>query len=301
MLEGKVIVVTGAGRGIGREIALLCGREGACVVAADPGVSIDGKGADSTPVQLTVTEIREAGGQAYANFASVADRPGAVSMVEDAISQFGRIDGVINAAGILRDAWWHKMSRADWDAVIDVHLNGAYNICRAATPHFKNQESGSFVHFTSGSALHGNHAQANYAAAKYAVVGLSQSIALDMARFNVRSNCIAPVAWSRMIEETAAKTGADAGMAEQFQDMGAEKVAPLAAFLMSDDAAEITGQIFGAQGDEIVLYDKPRVMATLVCEGGWSLESLSNELRPAFEERQDFAIGAGGLVEREPR
>jgi len=298
MLDGKVVIVTGGGRGIGREVALFCAANGARVIVADPGVALDGNGADSAVAQQTVDEIRQSGGQAYANFSSVADRPGAVSMVEDALSQFGRLDGVVNAAGILRDAWWHKMTRADWDAVIDVHLNGAFNICRAATPHFKNQEGGSFVLFTSGSALHGNHAQANYAAAKYGVVGLSQSIALDMARYNVRSNCIAPIAWSRMIEETAARRGADREMAEQFTGLGAERVAPLAAFLVSDDAREITGQVFGAQGDEITLYEKPRAVATLVCEGGWTLEALANELGPAFEERQDYDVGPGGLVQR---
>lgn len=292
MLEGKVLVVTGAGRGIGREIALFCARDGASIVVVDPGVEVDGSGVSSEPAQQTVEDIRSAGGKAYANFASVADRAGAVTMIEDAISRFGRIDGVINAAGILRDAWWHKMTRADWDAVIDVHLNGAYNVCRAATPHFRNQESGSFVLFTSGAAIHGNEAQANYSAAKHGVIGLSQSIALDMARFGVRSNCIAPIAWSRMIEQTVAATDADEQMVAQLQGLGAEKIAPLAAFLVSDAAKNISGQLFGAQGDEIAFYDQPRPLATLYHEGGWTIEALADELGPAFEERQDLDFGS---------
>ena len=291
MLDGKVLVITGAGRGIGREIALFCARQGASVVVADPGIELDGSHVSSNPARETVDAIRGSGGKAFANYASVADRAGAVSMVEDAISQFGRIDAIINAAGILRDAWWHKMTRAQWDDVVNVHLNGAYNICRAATPHFHMQEQGSFLHFTSGAALHGNAGQANYSAAKAGVVGLSQGIALDMERFNVRSNCIAPLAWSRMIEDTVSQTDADEDMIAQLRSLGADKIAPLAAFLVSDAAKSITGQVFGAHGDEIVLYDKPRPIATLHREGGWTLDSLADELIPAFEERQEADVG----------
>ena len=198
MLEGKVVAITGAGRGVGREIALLCAKHGAAVVVNDPGVGGGGEGGDAGPAQQTVDDIVAAGGKAYANLAFVNDPAGAQSIIEDAVQKFGRIDAVVNNAGILRDAIWHKMSHEDWRAVIDVHLNGAFYVSKAATPYFREQQSGSFIHFTSTSGLIGNVGQANYSAAKLGIVGLSQSIALDMARAGVRSNCIAPFAWSRM-------------------------------------------------------------------------------------------------------
>src|SRR3569833_909942 len=199
MLEGRVVAVTGAGRGIGCEIALLCAREGAAVVDNDPGVSSEGEGGDAGPAAQTVADIAAAGGRAHANTASVTDPAGAASIVEEAVQRFGRIDAVVNNAGILRDRIWHKMSHEDWRAVIDVHLGGAFNVSKAATPYFREQGSGSFIHFTSTSGLIGNFGQANYSAAKMGIIGLSQSIALDMARLGVRSNCIAPIAWSRML------------------------------------------------------------------------------------------------------
>ncbi|OQW74997.1 MAG: 3-hydroxyacyl-CoA dehydrogenase, partial [Proteobacteria bacterium ST_bin14] len=206
MLQGKVVAVTGAGRGIGREIALLCAREGAAVVINDFGGSADGEGLDAGPAQETANDIKAAGGRAIANTASVADPAGAASIIEDAVKAFGRIDAVVNNAGILRDRIWHKMSHEDWSAVIDVHLNGAFNVSKAATPYFRDQQSGSFIHFTSTSGLIGNFGQANYSAAKLGIVGLSQSIALDMARAGVRSNCIAPFAWSRLVATIPATT-----------------------------------------------------------------------------------------------
>ena len=192
MLAGKVVAVTGGGRGIGRAIAMLCAAEGAAVMVNDPGAAQDGDGSDAGPAEQTVADIRAAGGSAHANLASVTDPAGAASIIGDALAAFGRIDAVVNNAGILRDAIWHKLSHEDWRAVIDVHLNGAFNVAKAATPHFREQQSGSFIHFTSGSGLTGNIGQANYAAAKLGIVGLSQSIALDMARYGVRSNCVAP-------------------------------------------------------------------------------------------------------------
>ena len=205
MLEGKVVAITGAGRGVGREIALLCAAHGAAVLVNDPGVGGGGEGGDAGPAQQTVDDIIAAGGKAFANLASVADPVGANSIIEDAVQRFGRIDGVVNNAGILRDAIWHKMSHEDWRAVIDVNLNGPFNVCKAATPYFREQQSGSFIHFTSTSGLIGNIGQANYSAAKLGLVALSQSIALDMARVGVRSNCIAPFAWSRMTPRSRPK------------------------------------------------------------------------------------------------
>lgn len=281
ILSDKVVVVTGGGRGIGRAVARLCADEGAAVLVNDPGVARDGSGADSRPAKETAQEIVQAGGRAYANFASITQAAGAVQVVEDAISQFGRIDAVINAAGILRDTWWHRMTRDDWNEVIDVHLHGAFNICRIATPHFREQRSGSFVHFTSMAGLMGNRGQANYAAAKMGVVGLSQSIALDMARFGVRSNCIAPIAWTRMISEIAGR--ADSA-ADAMRDLTPEKVAPLAAYLASDDAAAISGQVFGIAGDDVTLFSRPQPIRSLSKAGGWSPRTIADELAPAFAE-----------------
>jgi NAD(P)-dependent dehydrogenase (short-subunit alcohol dehydrogenase family) len=287
ILEGKVVVVTGAGRGIGREIALLCAREGAAVVVNDPGVAQDGDGGDPTPAEHTVTEIRASGGRAEANLASVADAAGAQSIVDDALRAFGRIDAVVNNAGILRDAIWHKLSHADWRAVIDVHLHGAFNVARAATPHFREQRAGSFIHFTSGSGLTGNIGQANYAAAKLGIVGLSQSIALDMARCGVRSNCVAPVAFTRMIENlTRGAPPGDPALA-RLRDMSAAKVAPLVAYLASDAAQGVTNQVFGVRRNEIFLYSKPRIVRSMAKSDGWTPQSIADELIPAF--RADFS------------
>lgn len=283
MLAGKVVVVTGAGRGIGRAIARLCAQEGAAVVVNDTGADRDGAGSDAAPAEMVAAEIRAADGQAHANRADVADAAAAQTIVDDALAHFGRIDAVVNCAGILRDAIWHKMSHADWHAVIDVHLHGTFNVSKAATTVFREQQSGSFIHFTSGSGLVGNIGQANYAAAKLGIVGLSQSIALDMARYGVRSNCIAPIAWTRML----AGTSPDAGEDDSLRALGADKVAPLVAYLASDAAAGVTNQIFGVHGDEIVLFSKPRPIHAMLKTEGWTPRSIADELIPAM--RDDFA------------
>jgi NAD(P)-dependent dehydrogenase (short-subunit alcohol dehydrogenase family) len=289
MLEGKVVAVTGAGRGIGREIALLCAAEGAAVVVNDPGVAQEGDGGDAGPADTTVADIIAAGGRAHANLASVSDPRGAASIVDDAEAKFGRIDAVVNNAGILRDGIWHKMSYEDWTAVIDVHLNGAFNVSKAATPYFREQGAGSFIHFTSTSGLIGNLGQANYSAAKLGIVGLSQSIALDMARAGVRSNCIAPFAWSRMTASIPAETEAAKQRVERLKTMSADKIAPLVVFLASDAAAEVTNQIFAVRKNEIVLFSKPRPVRSMTKTEGWSAQAIADELLPAF--RSDFARG----------
>lgn len=281
MLEGKVVAVTGAGRGVGREIALLCAKEGASVVVNDLGATADGEGADVGPAQETVNDIKAAGGKAIVNGASVADPAGAASIIEDAVKTFGRIDAVVNNAGILRDRIWHKMSHEDWNAVIDVHLNGCFNVSKAATPYFKDQGSGSFIHFTSTSGLIGNFGQANYSAAKLGIVGLSQSIALDMARAGVRSNCIAPFAWSRLIATIPATNEAEAQRIERMKTMSADKIAPLVAFLASDASAEVTNQIFGVRKNEIFVFSKPRPVRTVHKSDGWTVQSIAEEFLPA--------------------
>ena len=289
ILEGKVVAVTGAGRGIGREIALLCAREGAAVVVNDPGVGGGGEGGEAGPAEQTVADIVAAGGQAHANTASVADPAGATSIIEDAVKRFGRIDAVANSAGILRDTIWHKMSHEDWRAVIDVHLHGAFNVSKAATPYFREQQSGSFIHFTSTTALIGNIGQANYSAAKAGVIGLSQSLALDMARAGVRSNCIAPFAWSRMTASIPTDTPEAMKRVERMQSMGAEKIAPLVAFLASDQSKDVTNQIFAVRRTEFVLFSKPRPIRSMTKTEGWTAQSIADELIPSF--RPSFARG----------
>src|SRR5690606_32771699 len=192
-------VVTGAGGGIGRDMALALAAAGAKVVVNDIGTSTTGEGTDAGPAQKVVEEIKAAGGQAVANMDSVAEAAAAGRIIQCALDHFGRIDGVVNNAGILRDRFFHKMSLDEWDAVIKVHLYGSYHMSRAAANHFKEQESGAFVHMTSTSGLIGNLAQANCSAAKLGLVALSTSVAQDMQKFGVRANCIAPYAWSRMI------------------------------------------------------------------------------------------------------
>ncbi len=281
MLAGKTVAITGAGRGIGREIALLCAREGAAVVVNDLGTSGEGEGNEQTPAAEVVALIEAEGGRAIANFASVSDPAGANSIIEDAISAFGRIDAVVNNAGILRDRIWHKMSAEDWRAVIDVHLHGSFNVSKAATPHFREQGSGSFIHFTSTSGLIGNYGQANYSAAKMGIVGLSNSIALDMSRFGVRSNCIAPFAWSRMTASIPAETEDEKQRVERLKTMSADKIAPLVAFLAADASAEVTGEVFAVRKNEIFLFSRPRPVRSVHRSEGWTPETIASDFLPA--------------------
>ena len=282
MLEGKVVAITGAGRGIGREVALLCAREGASIIVNDPGVGQGGESGDAGPAETTAADIREMGGKAFANLANVADPKAAASIIEDAVQRFGRIDAVVNNAGILRDTIWHKMSHEDWTSVIEVNLTGPFNVSKAATPYFREQQSGSFIHFTSTSGLIGNLGQANYSAAKLGLVALSQSIALDMARVGVRSNCIAPFAWSRMTASIPSETPEQKLRVERMKTMSADKIAPLVAFLASDAAKDVNNQVFGVRKNEIMLFSKPRPVRSMVKLEGWTAEAIAEELIPAF-------------------
>src|ERR1041385_5868579 len=282
IVAGKVAIVTGGGRGIGRAIAELMAKEGARVVVCDIGASLTGSGSDASPAQEAVAAIKKAGGEAIASTVSITEPNDSEAIVKAALDAFGRVDILVNNAGILRDVIFHKMSWSDWSDVIAVHLNGSINMSRAVAPLFREQNAGSFVHMTSTSGLVGNFGQANYMAAKLGIMGLSRGIALDMARFNVRSNCIAPFAFTRMIESIPAQSDQDKRRIEAFQRMTPEKIAPLAVFLCSEAAARITGQIFSVRNNEIYLFNQPRPVKTIHRADGWTPERIAAELNPAF-------------------
>ena len=283
MVQGRVVVVTGAGGGIGREIALAFAREGAKVVVNDIGASVAGEGHDAGPAQRVVDEIKAMGADAVANTDSVSEASGAMQIVQSALDAFGRIDVVVNNAGILRDRFFFKMSVDEWDAVIKVHLYGAYHVSRAAAPHFKDQGSGNYIHMTSTSGLVGNLGQANYSAAKLGVMALSKSIALDMQRFNVRSNCIAPFAWSRMIGAIPTDTPEQQARVERIKQMTPAKIAPLAVCLASDAGACANGQVFAVRNNEIFLMSQPRPLRSVQRSEGWTPESVASHALPALK------------------
>jgi NAD(P)-dependent dehydrogenase (short-subunit alcohol dehydrogenase family) len=281
-LEGKSVIVTGAGGGIGRDFALALAAAGAKVLVNDIGASVKGEGRDSGPAQRVVHEIEENGGTAVANTDSVAEWESANRIISSAVEAFGRLDVVINNAGILRDRFFFNLSPDDWRAVIDVHLNGSFYVSRAAAPHFKSQQSGCYVHMTSTSGLVGNLGQANYAAAKLGIVGLSKSIALDMAKYNVRSNCISPFAWSRMIGSIPTETDDQKARVEKLKSMETAKIAPLAVFLVSDAAKDVTGQIFAVRANEIFLMSQSRPLRSVHRADGWTPETIASQAIPAL-------------------
>ena len=283
MMQDKVVVVTGAGGGIGRDIALAMAAAGAKVVVNDIGTSTTGEGTDAGPAQKVVDEIKAAGGTAVANTDSVSEASSASAIVQCAVDTFGRIDGIVNNAGILRDRFFHKMSLDEWDAVLKVHLYGSYYMSRAAANHFKEQESGALVHMTSTSGLIGNLGQANYAAAKLGLTALSKSIALDMAKFNVRSNCIAPFAWSRMIGSIPTDTPEQQARVAKIQQMTPNKIAPLAVYLLSDAAKEVNAQVFAVRNNEIFLMSQPRPLRSVHRSEGWTPEAIAEHGMPAMK------------------
>jgi NAD(P)-dependent dehydrogenase (short-subunit alcohol dehydrogenase family) len=283
MMEGKVAVVTGAGGGVGREIAIMMAGAGAKVIVADIGASLSGEGGSASPAQQTKALIEQRGGAAEICTESVAAWGSAQKIVQAALDHYGRIDAVVNNAGILRDGIFHKMSEDDWLSVISVHLNGSFFVSRAAAEHYRKQESGAFVHITSTSGLIGNVGQANYAAAKLGITALSKSIALDMARYGVRSNCLSPWAWSRMTSSIPTSTPEQAAAVEKLQRMTPDKNAPLAVFLCSDAAKGVTGQVFGTRMHEVILFSSPRPVRIVHGAEGWTPESIASVAMPALQ------------------
>jgi NAD(P)-dependent dehydrogenase (short-subunit alcohol dehydrogenase family) len=281
VLKGAVVIVTGAGRGVGAGIAKLAAAEGARVVVNDLGGNEGGEGSDLGPAQQVAEDIRKAGGEAIANGANVASWDGAHELFAAAMKAFGDVDAVVNNAGVLRDTIFHKMSEPEWDAVLAVNLKGCFNVARAAAPHFKNKQKGAFVHMTSTSGLIGNFGQVNYAAAKMGVAGLSKCIALDMAKFGVRSNCIAPFAWTRLVG-TIPSTPENVARIEVAKKMTPEKIAPFAVALLSDAAKDVTGQIFGVRRNEIVLFSQPRPIRSVHTAEGWTPQSCIDIALPSM-------------------
>ncbi|MDO9525255.1 MAG: SDR family oxidoreductase [Gemmobacter sp.] len=283
-LAGKSVVVTGAGRGIGREVALELGQRGARVVVNDVGAAINGTGTDSTPADEVVAEIRAAGGDAVANHDSVAEWASASRIIGTAMDAFGCIDGVVNNAGILRDKFFFNMDPDDWKAVIDVHLNGSFFVSRAAAPQFRAQGSGAYVHLVSTSGLIGNLGQANYGAAKLGIAAMSKCIAMDMARYGVRSNCVSPFANSRMIGSIKAGDAEAQARLAKLQAMEPAKIAPMVAYLVSDLAAAVTGQIFAVRANEIFLMSQSRPLRSMHEATGWTVETIADRAMPAMSQ-----------------
>jgi NAD(P)-dependent dehydrogenase (short-subunit alcohol dehydrogenase family) len=282
-LEGKVIIVTGAANGIGRECALACARQGARVLVNDLGGDVNGREEGSAgPAEAVAEEIRQAGGVAVSNSDSVTSYASAEGMRDQALTELGGLHAVINPAGILRDGMFHKMSPENWRAVIDVHLHGAFNVTRATVEHFREQQDGAYVLFTSTSALIGTVGQANYAAAKLGVMGLSRLIAMEGASKNVRSNLISPFAWTRMVDaipmnETSAPS------IIRGRKMRADQVATFAAALCADQAKHVSGQIFAVRGNEIMLFNQPRPLRSMADPTGWTVDSILGGALPALK------------------
>ncbi|MBM3133135.1 MAG: SDR family NAD(P)-dependent oxidoreductase [Chloroflexi bacterium] len=287
-LEGKCAVVTGAGRGIGRAIALELAKEGAKVVVSDLGTSKSGEGTDASPSETVVTEIRKAGGVAIANTGSVADFEAAGRMIRSCIDAFGRIDILVNCAGILRDRMIHKMSEAEWDAVIGVHLKGTFNTIRHAVPYMREQKSGRIINTTSESWLGVVAGQANYASAKGGIVSLTREVAGELKAFGVTVNAIAPMAATRMnmsddvIANYKKMLESKVITQEIYDEMmnmpGPEFLAPVVAYLATDQAAGISGKVIACGGGKVALYSEPVVSRAIFKdyrkEGPWTVDDL---------------------------
>ena len=305
-LDGKVVLVTGGGNGIGRDCALIAAQEGAKVVVNDLGGGLKGEDEGSaTAAEKVCEEIRAAGGEAVSNSDSVTNLDAVYGMVELAkktFDTFGGLHAVINPAGILRDVMFHKMTEADWDAVIAVHMRGSFNVARATIELFREQNDGAYMFFTSTSGLFGNIGQANYGAAKMGIAGLSRIIAMEGARNNVRSNCLAPVAWTRMTQSVPIKDEAAAArravMAEKIR---ADQPARFSVAMVAPAASSVSGQIFGASGENIILYSQPRPIETCSKpEGeGWTVDSIIKEAIPQMAPKF-FDLNRGPLAGSQP-
>lgn len=291
-LDGRVVVVTGAGRGIGAAVARTLAGEGAALVVNDLGGQVDGTGADQTPAQQVVDEIAAAGGTAIANYEDVSDYAAAEKIIQCALDEYGQLDVLVNVAGILRDRMLFNMSEEEWDAVIRVHLKGTFNTSKFASVYWRKERKGHYrlVNFTSGSGLRGAPGQPNYAAAKLGIVGFTYSCANALAPYGVTANAISPGAATRM---TATVPGARrrAG-AEDDPRRAPENVAPAVAYLASEQSDWLTGRVIGASGFQISLFNNPEVIREVAATGPWDIgqafEAIERSFKPAIEGRAPF-------------
>jgi len=283
-LDGRVAIVTGAGRGIGRSVALLLAVEGASVVVNDIGAALDGSGGDAGPAQQVAAEIADAGGKAVASLADVSDHGAADGLIATAVEQFGRLDVLVNVAGILRDRMVFTMSEQEWDDVIRVHLKGTFNTTKFAAAHWRSVHDESaqnrIINFTSVSGLHGAPGQPNYAAAKMGIVGLTYSCANALGRYGVTANAISPGAATRMTESVPAerRRAVTATDAERSPD----NIAPVVAYLASEQSGWINGQIVSSRGYEVALYNIPQPVITIVGTGPWDVDALAGQMERSF-------------------
>ena len=284
MLEGRVAICTGAARGVGAEVAKLMAKHGARIVVVDPGVGGAGEGGDQRPAQVTVDEIAAAGGEAVANFGSVAKFDDCLQMVSQARDTFGGLHIVFNAAGILRDKMFHNMFPEDWQAVIDVHLTGHFNVNRAAINLFREQNYGRLIMVSSTSGLLGNVGQANYGSAKMAVVALARIVAMENQSRGITANVIAPSADTRMTRSvpTPKDPAAAALREERLRRSPADAIAPLCVYLASEQAAHVTGQVFHQRAAELSLYGHMRPVRMVHRNGGWTPELIAEVAMPAL-------------------
>jgi NAD(P)-dependent dehydrogenase (short-subunit alcohol dehydrogenase family) len=267
-LEGKIVAVTGGGGGIGRAVSLAAAAEGAKVLVADFGVSMAGEDPSSEPAEAVVAEITQAGGEAIAVADDISKMESGERLIATAVETYGRIDGVVAVAGILRERMLFNMSEDEWDAVIATHLKGHFTVFRAAAAVMRKQESGALIGFTSG-AFAGSVAQANYAAAKGGIVSLVRSAAVGLHRYGVTANAIAPVARTRM----------SANVPAELAEMGdAEDVAPMVVYLLSDQAKHVTGQVYTVVGPKIAVWNQPTEVRAMWAEGRWTPEQIAARL-----------------------
>jgi NAD(P)-dependent dehydrogenase (short-subunit alcohol dehydrogenase family) len=296
ILQDKVAVVTGGGNGIGAEISKLFGELGAKVVVNDLGVAVDGSGGTASIAEGIVNEIKAAGGEAVANTQSVATPEGGESIIQTALDNYGKLDIVVHVAGILRDRMLFNMSIDEWDAVINVHLRGAFCVIRPAAALMRAQKSGSIISFSSGSAA-GNTGQANYSAAKAGILGLTRTGARDLAKYGVRMNAIWPSAATRMtatVPEAAEQLRAQRGIRRTTGSRPTIRdpkfVASVVAYLGSDEAANISGQTFAIGGERLALISNPAPIQEVFSPGGWTIDKML-ELFPQTIGTRDLWLG----------
>jgi NAD(P)-dependent dehydrogenase (short-subunit alcohol dehydrogenase family) len=285
-LDGRVAIVTGAGRGIGRSVALLLASEGASVIVNDLGAAVDGSGQDSGPAHDTVAAIADAGGKAIANSADISDFSAADGLIGTAIGEFGRLDVLVNAAGILRDRMVFNMTEQEWDDVIRVHLKGTFNTTRFAAARWRSlrDETGQnrVINFTSVSGLHGAPGQPNYAAAKMGIVGLTYSAAHSLAKYGVTVNAISPGAATRMTDSVPTDRRRAGTAAAAADERSPDNVAPIVAYLASERSGWINGRIIHSAGYEVSLYNNPEPISRIIGVGRWDADALSDQVERAF-------------------